>query len=161
MDAWRAQAFVGNGTAMCAATNTGCGRSGESGESMGAERDISLVPLLPPAANGRTDLPDHLLWPDRGAWTPVERARYCAGCILALERLRARLERGLAVLNGRYTLAGEILWLTLATRAMRLIGRMARASPDAEAAFLDSQLGRWYSALEWPVPSLAACRTDW
>ncbi len=98
---------------------------------------------------------------DRAQWTPAQRERYVAGCIAALTVLRGRLERGLAILATRPTVQAEVRWFTLASRAVRLIAKIAAADREAEVAFLGSDLGRWYIALEWPEPSPAARLMDW
>lgn len=87
---------------------------------------------------------------DRGAWTPVQRSRYCDGCVLALTALRGRLERGLAIISEHLTAASVERWHRLGERAMRIIGKLARASPEDERAFCDSSLGQWYAATLWP-----------
>lgn len=87
---------------------------------------------------------------DRGAWTPVQRANYCAGCLLALAALRGRLERGLAIISEQPTAASMERWHRLGERAIRIIGKMAQASPEDERAFCESSLGQWYAATVWP-----------
>lgn len=89
------------------------------------------------------------------------REDYVARYGIALAKLRERLERGLIYLRKRYSLAAEVRWYRLATRSTLLIGRLSRASADAGNAFTESELGRWYAALEWPEPSEAALREDW
>ncbi len=106
-------------------------------------------------------LPDHPRDRDRATWTLIQRRTYTIGLIAALGVLRSRLENGRAVLDGRYTLRAEVRWFRLATRAVRLIAKMARADRAAEVAFLGSDLGRWYVTLDWPAPSTAAKAVDW
>ncbi len=122
---------------------------------------VPLDTLTPAAALALVRQPDSPRTPDHAAWTPRQRERYITGCIAALTALRGRLVRGLAVLDGRYSLAAEVRWFRLATRAVRLIAKMARADRAAEAAFLGSDLGRWYATLDWPAPSTAARAVDW
>jgi len=117
--------------------------------------------LTPDEALALLVLPAHPRDRDRATWTPIQRRTYTIGLVLALGVLRNRLENGRALLDGRYTLAGEARWFRLATRAVRLNAKMARADRDAEAAFLDSELGQWYAALDWPVASEAARAMDW
>lgn len=120
---------------------------------------LDSVPLATALALVRQ--PDSPRTPDRATWTPRQRERYVVGCIAALTSLRGRLTRGLAILDARPTVAAEVRWLTLATRAVRLIARLARADRAAEATFFASDLGRWYVDLEWPEPSHAARLLDW
>ncbi len=98
---------------------------------------------------------------DRATWTPHQRATYCAGCLTALEAIRGRLTRGLATLDTRPTVQAEVRWFTLATRALRLYTRLVDADREADTAFLASDLGAWYVALEWYEPSDEARLRDW
>lgn len=106
-------------------------------------------------------LPDHPRSRKRATWTPCQSERYIAGCLLALDKLKERLEHGLIVLNNSYSLPAERRWFRLATRSTRLIGKLSAASGDAGAVFCESELGRWYAALGWPVPSMAARLEEW
>ena len=106
-------------------------------------------------------LPDHPRERDRAMWAPIQRRTYTIGLVLALATLRRRLERGQIVLADHPGVATELHWLRLATRAVRLIARLARADRDVEAAFLDSELGRWYATLDWPEASEGARLMDW
>ncbi len=105
--------------------------------------------------------PDRARAHNRSTWTPHQRRNYVAGSLRALEAMKARLERGLAYLEARYSVTAEVHWFRLATRSTRLIGKLSRASTDAGQAFTESELGRWYAALKWPKPSEAALHEDW
>lgn len=132
-----------------------------SPEAFAARYSVSLDTLTLDEAQRLLALPDHPRDRDRATWTPIQRRTYTSGLIAALGVLRSRLENGRAVLDGRYTLRAEVRWFRLATRAVRLIAKMARADRAAEAAFLGSDLGRWYATLDWPAPSAAAKAVDW
>lgn len=120
-----------------------------------------LDSLTPGEALALLRLPDHPRSRDRATWTPLQRKNYGAGCLRALARLKEWLERGLLSLGSDYSLAVELQWFRLATRAVRIIARMERASDDAGAAFCGSPLGRWFADTDWPTPSPAARLEEW
>lgn len=161
MDAFkRAKAFI----ATQSATDTDGGISGISGISRDDRTDGGVFPLSPlipqlRCAEGRQ--PDHPRSRDRSTWTPYQRQSYVSGLIVALTALRQRLERGRIVLDSGCPVAVEVHWFVLASRAMRLIAKIAQTDRNAELVFLGSELGRWYSTLDWPMPSAAARLLDW
>jgi hypothetical protein len=105
--------------------------------------------------------PEHPRSRDRATWTPIQREHRIAGCLLALTAMRERLVRGLVILAERPTVANEECWFVLATRAVRIIGKLSYASTDAGVAFCESLLGRWYFDLEWPEPSDGVLQKEW
>lgn len=75
-----------------------------------------------------------------------ERADYAR----ALDALRTRLERGLAVLADRPTPAMQARWLRLAFLSVWCIARLAEVSPDRGAAWCETDTGRRFATLQWP-----------
>jgi len=79
-----------------------------------------------------------------------ETAHHAPDYARALDHLRRRLTAGIAVRTTHPGEANTRRWLTLACRAVLLIARYARNDPAGEAAWCDTETGRWYAALDWP-----------
>jgi hypothetical protein len=78
----------------------------------------------------------------------AERALYVTGCTIALDALRARLEKGYEA--AQKSPKARARWIVLATRATHIIALMARASPEAGVRFMETALCAWYASLQWP-----------
>ncbi len=128
------------------AMNVSSEKGGNSGISTEAGGVIPLLPQPLSIAEGVTL--NHPRTRDRSTWTPVQRETYCDGCIVALTAIKVRLERGVLIHTEHPSVAAEVRWLRLATRAVGLIGKQAYASADAGTAFCESPLGRRYHDLE-------------
>jgi len=141
------------------AMNVRSEKGGNSGISTEAGGGIPLLPQPLSIAEGVTL--NHPRTRDRSTWTPVQRETYCDGCIVALTAIKVRLERGVLIHTEYPSVAAEVRWLRLATRAIGLIGKQAYASADAGTTFCASPLGKWYDDLEWLEPSDGALSEEW